>query len=107
MSALRIRSFAVAAVAALALAACEQPPTLGKTHFVVVPDADGKVGEITVDDGVERQLIEAMHATSADYFALPYWEKMRLKCRRTVIAATRPLAPKRSPTALIARPSPM
>ena len=24
-------------------------------------------------------MIEAMHATSADYFALPYWEKMRLK----------------------------
>ena len=29
--------------------------------------------------GVDRSLIDAMHASSAAYFALPYWEKMRLK----------------------------
>ena len=64
MSAPRFQSFAVAAVAALALAACEQPPTLGKTHFVVVPDADGKVGEITVDDGKQKVTLNEAYSVA-------------------------------------------
>ena len=39
-------------IGALVLAACTQPePRLGETVFVVLPEEDGSVGEISIDDG--------------------------------------------------------
>ena len=44
---------AVSLALVFAVAACTkpEPPRLGQTLFVVVPDADGHVGQITVNDG--------------------------------------------------------
>ncbi len=65
----KFSALAVCLALVVAVAACTQPepPRLGETLFVVVPDADGKVGQITVNDGtseiVLNQAYEAAHVT--------------------------------------------
>ena len=64
MKMLRYSAITVAILGAFGLAACEQPPTLGKTYFVVVPDADGKVGAITVDDGKQTVTLNEAYSVA-------------------------------------------
>jgi outer membrane protein OmpA-like peptidoglycan-associated protein len=46
----------------LLAAACESG--LGNTAFVVLPDADGTVGQITVDDGSNQQILNEAYAAA-------------------------------------------
>ena len=60
----RLTLRAIPLLAIFALAACEQPARLGKTHFVVVPDAEGKVGEITIDDGKQKVTLNQAYSVA-------------------------------------------
>ena len=57
----------VALVFVVAACAKPEPPRLGETLFVVVPDDDGHVGQITVNDGSSEIVLdtayEAAHVT--------------------------------------------
>lgn len=48
------------------VAACTkpEPPRLGETLFVVVPDADGHVGQITVNDGSSEIVLDKAYAAA-------------------------------------------
>ncbi len=51
----KLRDAALAALFGLLAGACESG--LGKTVFVVVPDADGTTGQITIDDGKAKVVL--------------------------------------------------
>ncbi len=60
----RLRRAALVICLGLLAAACESG--LGKTVFVVLPDADGKIGQITVEDasGENKQVLNEAYAAA-------------------------------------------
>ncbi len=57
-----IRRLGLIIMLGLFATACESG--LGKTVFVVLPDDDGKVGQITIDDGKSSQTLNQAYATA-------------------------------------------
>ncbi|MDP6474152.1 MAG: OmpA family protein [Alphaproteobacteria bacterium] len=54
----------LALVFAVAACAKPEPPRLGQTLFVVVPDDEGKVGQITVNDGSSEIVLDSAYAAA-------------------------------------------
>jgi len=62
----RFSLIAVCLALVFVVAACTkaEPPRLGQTLFVVVPDDDGKVGQITVNDGSSEIVVNTAYGAA-------------------------------------------